>query len=261
MLHSIFDVHAHYDEAVFDADRAAVLCEEHASGVCGVMNSGSSVPSSRRSLALAHRFDHVYASVGVFPLEAYDVPEGWLEQIAEMARDDRCVAVGEIGLDYHLEDGAGPSEAQRESQKSVFRAQLSLARERGLPVVIHDRDADEDVIALLREQPCPGMIHRFFSRAEYGFRFLEMGLFLGVGPAITYPDAGELIRVVREMPMDRLLLETDAPFLPSARFAGQRATSRMIEDVCEAVARVRGDVTPQQVARTARENTRRLFGV
>lgn len=261
MLHSIFDVHAHYDETVFDADRAAVLNAEHANGVCGVINSGSSVPSSRRSLALAHQFGHVYASVGVFPLEAYDVPEGWLEQIAEMARDSRCVAVGEIGLDYHLEDGTGPTEAQRAHQKEVFCAQLALAQERELPVVIHDRDADEDVIALLQKQPCRGMIHRFFSRAAYGFQLLEMGLSLGVGPAITYPNAGELIRVVREMPLDRLLLETDAPFLPSARYEGQRATSRMIEDVCTVIAQVRGDVTPQEAAQAARENTRRMFGV
>ncbi len=261
MLHSIFDVHAHYDEVAFDADRAAVLAAEHAAGVSGVINSGSSVPSSRRSLALAHRFAHVYASVGVFPLEAYGAAPDWLSQIAEMAKDDRCVAVGEIGLDYHLEDGAGPTEAQRECQKDVFCAQLALAKERGLPVVIHDRDADEDVITLLGEQPCSGMIHRFFSRAEYGFRLLEMGFSLGVGPAITYANAGELIRVVQNMPLERLLLETDAPFLPSARYEGQRATSRMIEDVCTVIARVRGDITPQEAAGAARENTRRMFGV
>lgn len=261
MLHSIFDVHAHYDEAVFNADRAAVLAAEHEAGVCGVINSGSSVPSSHRSVALAHRFAHVYASVGVFPLEAYDVPADWLGQIAGLAEDSRCVAVGEIGLDYHLENGVGPTEAQRESQKGVFRAQLALAKEKKLPVVIHDRDADEDVITLLDEQPCPGMIHRFFSRADYGFKLLEMGLSLGIGPAITYPNAGELIRVVRGMPLDRLLLETDAPFLPSARYEGQRATSGMIEDVCTVIAEVRGDVTPQEAAQIARENTRRMFGV
>lgn len=261
MLHAMFDVHAHYDETVFDADRGEVLRAEQAAGVCGVINSGSSVPSSRRSLDLAHRFAQVYASVGVFPLEAGGAPDDWLEQIAAMTCDERCVAVGEIGLDYHLEQGVGPSEAQRLRQREVFCAQLALARQKGLPVVIHDRDADEDVIALLREQPCPGMIHRFFSRAEYGFTLLEMGFSLGVGPAITYPDAGELIRVVREMPLERLLLETDAPFLPSARFAGQRAVSHMIEDVCTAIAQARGDVTPQEAALAARENTRRMFGV
>ena len=178
-----------------------------------------------------------------------------------MAEEDGCVAVGEIGLDYHLEDGAGPTYAQRETQKNVFRAQLELARRKGMPVVIHDRDADEDVIRLLAELPCPGMIHRFFSRAEYGFQLLEMGLSLGIGPAVTYSNAGELVQVVRQMPLERLLLETDAPFLPSARFEGKRATSDMIADVCEVVAQIRGDVTPQEVALAARENARRMFGI
>ena len=212
MLHSITDVHAHYDEAVFDTDRGEVLRTLREAGVCAIVNSGSSVPSSRRSLDLAKRFEGVYASVGVFPLEAYNVPSGWLEQISDMAEEDGCVAVGEIGLDYHLEDGAGPTYAQRETQKNVFRAQLELARRKGMPVVIHDRDADEDVIRLLAELPCPGMIHRFFSRAEYGFQLLEMGLSLGIGPAVTYSNAGELVQVVRQMPLERLLLETDAPF-------------------------------------------------
>ena len=140
MLHSITDVHAHYDEAVFDTDRGEVLRTLREAGVCAIVNSGSSVPSSRRSLDLAKRFEGVYASVGVFPLEAYNVPSGWLEQISDMAEEDGCVAVGEIGLDYHLEDGAGPTYAQRETQKNVFRAQLELARRKGMPVVIHDRD-------------------------------------------------------------------------------------------------------------------------
>ena len=261
MLHSITDVHAHYDEAVFDTDRGEVLRTLREAGVCAIVNSGSSVPSSRRSLDLAKRFEGVYASVGVFPLEAYNVPSGWLEQISDMAEEDGCVAVGEIGLDYHLEDGAGPTYAQRETQKNVFRAQLELARRKGMPVVIHDRDADEDVIRLLAELPCPGMIHRFFSRAEYGFQLLEMGLSLGIGPAVTYSNAGELVQVVRQMPLERLLLETDAPFLPSARFEGKRAPSDMIADVCEVVAQIRGDVTPQEVALAARENARRMFGI
>lgn len=105
------------------------------------------------------------------------------------------------------------------------------------------------------------MIHRFFSRAEYGFQLLEMGLSLGIGPAVTYSNAGELVQVVRQMPLERLLLETDAPFLPSARFEGKRATSDMIADVCEVVAQIRGDVTPQEVALAARENARRMFGI
>lgn len=127
MLHSITDVHAHYDESVFDADRAQVLHTLREAGVCAIINSGSNLPSSQRSLDLAQRFEGVYASVGVFPLEAYDVPAGWLESIADMTEEKRCVAVGEIGLDYHLENGVGPTQAQKKAQKNVFRAQLQLA--------------------------------------------------------------------------------------------------------------------------------------
>ncbi len=180
------------------------------------------------------------------------MPSGWLEQISDMAEEDGCVAVGEIGLDYHLEDGAGPTYAQRETQKNVFRAQLELARRKGMPVVIHDRDADEDVIRLLAELPCPGMIHRFFSRAEYGFQLLEMGLSLGIGRLSLIPMRESWSRWCADA-VGAAVAGTDAPFLPSARFEGKRATSDMIADVCEVVAQIRGDVTPQEVALAARE--------
>ena len=155
MLHSITDVHPHYDEAVFDTDRgdgAAYLAQ---SGHLRLVNSGSGVPSSRPHWTWRNGSREYIPSVGVFPLEAYNVPSGWLEQISDMAEEDGCVAVGEIGLDYHLEDGAGPTYAQRETQKCIS-CPAGLARRKGIPVVIHDRDADEDVIRLLAELPCPG---------------------------------------------------------------------------------------------------------
>ena len=182
---------------------------QHAAGVKLIINSGSSVPSSRRSVELARKWDFVLASVGVFPLEAYTVEEGWLAQIEAMAKDPRVVAIGEIGLDYFQPD------ADRETQKKVFAPQLELAKRLSLPVVIHDRDADEDMLAMLGENPGPGMIHRFFSKAEYGFAFLDKGLYLGIGPAITYSNADHLIEVVRKMPLDQLVLETDCPWLPT----------------------------------------------
>lgn len=261
MIRNITDVHTHYDEKVFDADRDSVLRAQQANGVCAIISSGSSVPSSERALDLARRYDFIHASVGVFPLEAYAVPENWLSEIDRMAGDSRTVAVGEIGLDYHRDDGSLLTDAERACQKDVFEQQLKLAARRNLPVVIHDREADGDVIALLRKHPVPGMIHRFFSASKYGFELLDMGLSLGIGPAITYPNAGELIAVVRAMPLDRLLLETDCPFLAPADREGQRATSDMIAAVCETVAKVRGDLSAQQVADTARENARRMFGI
>ena len=252
-MEHITDVHAHYDETVFDADRDAVLRALHSSGVDAIINSGSSVPSSRRSVDLAHAHDFVWASVGVFPLEAYSVPDGWLEEIEAMAREPKVVAIGEIGLDYFQPD------ADRCAQKRVFVPQLALAKRLGLPVVIHDRDADEDMLEILKAHPAKGMIHRFFSAAHYGFSLLELGLSLGIGPQITYPNASKLIEVVRAMPADRILLETDAPFLPTADKEGARATSDMIAAVCETIARVRGDITPGEVAVVALENAERMF--
>ena len=242
MQYPLSDVHTHYDETVFDADRTAVLNAMRDSGVQLIVNSGSSVPSSRRSVELARSFDFMRASVGVFPLEAYTVPEGWLEQIEALARDPKVVAIGEIGLDYFLPD------ADREAQKRVFEPQLELAARLGLPVVIHDRDADEDMLDMLRRHPVPGMIHRFFSQAQYGFAFLDMGLSLG-----------HLVEVVRAMPLDRLLLETDCPFLPTCSHEGQRATSDMLAEVAETIARVRGDVSAAEVASIALANAKRLF--
>ena len=179
----------------------------------------------------------------------------WLEQIAALADDERAVAIGEIGLDYFQPD------ADRAAQERVFIPQLELAQTMQLPVVIHDRDADEDMIRTLRNHPASGMIHRFFSKARYGFAFLEMGLSLGIGPAITYPNAGDLIEVVRQMPLDRLLLETDCPFLPPQSKEGARATSDMLDEVVETIAQVRGDISPEQVAQTALTNARRMFKI
>ena len=249
------DVHTHYDEAVFDGCRRETLLRMREKGLCAIINSGSDLPSSRRSLALAEEYDFIWASVGVFPLCAATAPQGWLAEIEAMAAHPRAVAIGEIGLDYRL------PETDKAAQKAVFLPQLELAQRLDMPVVIHDCLADEDVLAALEQYPARAMIHRFFSGLEYGRRFLEKGVFLGIGPAITYPDAGELIQLVREMPLSLLLLETDCPFLPPCRLEGETATSDMLEDVVQAVAQARGDVTPQQVADIARENAMRLFSI
>ena len=249
------DLHTHYDETVYEGKRRETLLAQREAGVCGIVNSGSDLPSSQRSIDLAAEYDFVWASVGVFPLSAYTVPEGWLDEIRRLAKQPRVVAIGEIGLDYRL------PETDAEKQKQVFHPQLDLARELKLPVVIHDCLADDDVLSALRVCPVPAMIHRFFSGLAYGRKFIEMGVHLGIGPAITYPDAGELIALVKEMPIELLLLETDCPFLPTQRFEGQPATSDMLEDVVETIARARGDITPQEVAEVAKQNAERFLGI
>ena len=245
----LFDTHAHYDDEAFDADRDTVLAAFD--GL--VIDPGCTLDSSRAAVALAARHPHVYAAVGIHPENCGDFVPQHMDELRQLARRPKVVAIGEIGLDYFLPD------ADREAQKRVFEPQLELAARLGLPVVIHDRDADEDMLDMLRRHPVPGMIHRFFSQAQYGFAFLDMGLSLGIGPAITYPNAGHLVEVVRAMPLDRLLLETDCPFLPTCSHEGQRATSDMLAEVAETIARVRGDVSAAEVASIALANAKRLF--
>lgn len=254
-LPNLTDIHAHYDEAVFEGRRKEVLLAQRQAGLCCIINSGSDLPSSRRSAELAAGYDFVWASVGIFPLSAGTATGDWLDRLRALAAAPRVVAIGEIGLDYRLPD------TDRQAQMAAFLPQLALARELGLPVVLHDCLADEDILQALDRAPGPAVIHRFFSGVEYGRRFLARGVCLSIGPAITYPDAGPLIQTVREMPLTQLLLETDCPFLPTARHEGQPATSDMLQEVCELIASQRGGLTAGQVAEIAKQNAVRVFGL
>lgn len=255
MLTGIFDTHTHYDETCFAGKLDGVLQKQRENGVSLIINCGSNLPSSERSVNLAKKYSQIYAAVGVYPLETSNLPEQWLSVIEKLCSEEKVVAVGEIGLDYFNPD------SDKAAQKKAFRAQLELADRLGLPVEIHDRDADEDMLEIVKEYRPKGVIHRFFSKADYGREFLKLGLYLGVGCAITYPDAGHLVEIVKEMPLDRLLLETDCPFLAPAHMSEEIATSDMIAFAAEKIAEVRGDVTAQQVIDIARENGKMLFSI
>lgn len=254
-IKNITDIHAHYDEKVFDSNRKELLTSMNLEGIPFIINSGSDIPSSYRSIDLANTYPFVYASVGIFPLSAYDVPDNWLEEIESLCKKDKVVAIGEIGLDYRLPD------TDSIKQKAVFHPQLELAKKLNLPVVIHDCLADQDVIDALDKTPVKAVIHRFFSKPVYAYEFIKRGVYLSIGPAITYDDAGELIEVVKNMPLDLLVLETDAPFIPTKSHEGMPATSFMIEEVVKVIAEVRKDVSAQQVANIALDNAKKLFGV
>ncbi|MDE7010353.1 MAG: TatD family hydrolase [Oscillospiraceae bacterium] len=251
----IIDTHAHLDDPWFLPRIDRVLEELRGKGVAAIITSGSDVASSERSAALAERFGLVYASVGVYPNEVDAAPADWLASIRALAGRERVVAVGEIGLDY----GFSPSH-DKKRQRAFLCAQLELAAELSLPVVLHDRDADEDLLSILREYRPAGTIHRIASPPRYAEKFLELGLHLGIGPQITYEDDGRNIRAfVRDMPLAQLLLETDAPFLPPACLAGQKADPSMIAWAAEGISRVRGDASPQEIVDIAAANSRRLF--
>lgn len=257
MLNRIFDTHAHMDDPCYAAHLDDVMQRQKDAGVVGIITSGSEIPSSLRSLALADQYDFVYATVGIYPNETADLPEDYIEQLRAMAKENKkVVAIGEIGMDYGFEGHPDPA-----IQELRFREQLKLAEELDLPVVIHDRDADEDTLRIIKDYNIRGEIHRIFSPVEYANAFMEYGLYVAVGPQITYPDSECLAEMVKHMSLDKLLLETDAPFLPPAHLAGQHAEPNMISFVAEKIAEIRGDVTAQEVLDIAYKNVKELYGI
>lgn len=253
MLKHIFETHAHYDELCYAPDLDKVLAQQREKGVENIINCGFDLDSSRRSAALAARYPFIYAAVGVFPLSVQGLEPGWLEVLEALAAQPKVVAIGEIGLDYH------EGRAQQAAQQAAFAQQIALAVRLGLPIQVHCRMAEADTMALLRTHRPQGLIHRFASDPASGKKFLDLGLYLGIGCNITYPAFAHVLDTVRAMPLDRLVLETDSPFLPPAWLAGQISTSAMIADVAVAIAAARGDVTPQQVLDRTAENAAALF--
>lgn len=256
MLKGIFDTHAHMDDPRFSENLDEILKKEKEAGVVGIITSGSELPSSLRSCALADKYDFIYASVGIYPNETANVPENYLSSLKEMCKNKKVVAIGEIGMDYGFENHPDPA-----TQEKYFREQLELACELNLPVAIHDRDADEDVLRILKDYKIKGEIHRVFSPLEYSEKFLEYGLYMGIGPQITYPNSEKLVELVKIMPLDKMILETDAPFLPPAHLAGADALPSMISFVAEKISQIRKDVSPQEVLDIALINTKKLYSI
>lgn len=255
MLTGIFDTHAHYDDPKLAQNLDEVLREQRERGVALIINNGSDLESSRASVALAEKYDMIYAAVGIHPHEVDAAPAGWLSEIEQLARSPKVVAIGEIGLDYFYDH------SDRDNQKAAFRAQLALAQKLGLPVQIHDRDAHGDTLAILQEYRPKGTVHRYSGSPEMASELYKIGMHLGVGCAITYPNSKKEVATVKDMPLEWLLLETDCPYLAPAHMRGAVSTSDMISFAAEKIAEIRGDVTAQQVVDIARENGVRLFRI
>ena len=250
-----FDTHAHYDDAAFNADREALLTSLPESGVDLVIDPGCDRKSSEAAIRLAERFDHVYAAVGIHPEELAGMAEGDEEQIAALARHPKCVAIGEIGLDYYWDAG------RKEEQKALFERQIELALSLDLPVIVHDREAHGDCLEIVRRYPTlRGVFHCYSGSAEMAEELLKRGWYLGFDGPITYKNARKALEVLAICPRERILIETDSPYLSPVPLRGKRNDSRNLVHVAAKIAEVLG-CTPEEAAALTMENGRRLFGI
>ena len=252
----IFDTHAHYDSNGFNADREEVLSSLPAAGVGLVLNPGCDVESSRMAVELAEKFPHVYAAVGIHPGDCDGCTDADIDAIRALAAHEKVVAIGEIGLDYYWKDNA-----PREFQMEIFRRQLALAEELGLPVIVHDREAHGDTLAVVKEFPnVRGVFHCFSGSPEMAEELVKMGWYLGFDGPITYKNARRSPEVVAVTPLDRIVVETDAPYLTPEPFRGKRNDSTKLCYVVEKLAEWKG-VTPEEMESITMQNGLRLFGL
>lgn len=255
MIEGIFDSHAHYDDNKFDADRDAVFSMMTANKkVSGIIDAGCDVQSSLKAVKLSKLYDIVYAAVGIQPSEAENLQENWLQLISDMLHNEKVIAVGEIGLDYHWETPLPCI------QKQVFEAQLVLAQQRDLPVIVHSRDATADTLELLKKHRPNGVLHCFSGSVETAHEILDLGMYIGFTGVVTFKNARKSLEVAADIPLDRILLETDCPYMAPEPFRGKRTTSDMIEFTAAKIAEIRGMYT-QDIIDIARDNTKRLFKI
>lgn len=256
MTTSIFDSHAHYDDAQFDGDREELLGHIlPEKGVSGVINMAADLASCQTTWELTQRYGYVYGAAGIHPEEARDLPHDWLEQVRAWLSRPKMVAVGEIGLDYHWLD-ACPKDRQQE----VFGLQLELARELSLPVVVHDREAHADILSFLQRYRPAGVVHCFSGSWETAREILNLGMYIGLGGVVTFKNARHPVEVAKNIPLDRLLLETDCPYMAPVPFRGKRNDSSLIAYVAERIGEVRGQPA-EEILQAAEANARRLFAI
>ena len=252
----IFDTHAHYDASAFNSDREAVLAALPEAGVALVVDPGCDLPTSRAALALAEQFPHVYAAVGIHPEDCAGYTDADLDALRQLCRHDKAVAIGEIGLDYYWAENP-----PREFQQQVFRRQLELALELDMPVIIHDREAHGDSLAIVKEYPgLRGVFHCFSGSPEMAAELLKRGWYLGFDGPITYKNAKRAPEVAAMTPLDRILVETDSPYMTPVPFRGKRNDSRYLPYVLEKLAEWKG-VTTEEMTDITFANGKRLFGI
>ena len=250
-----FDSHAHLDDRRFDADRDEIMDDLANHGVGLVMNVGCDLKSSLQSIALAEKYPFVYAAVGSHPDDAEQLGDGLLAMYRQLCAHARVKAIGEIGLDYHYED------PPRAVQLVAFRRQLELAAELGLPVIVHEREAHADGMELVREfSTVRGVFHCYSGATEQALELVRRGWYIGFTGVLTFKNARKAVEVAKALPLDRILIETDCPYMAPEPHRGQRCDSRMVPLVAQKLAEIK-ELPLETVEQATTENAKRLFGI
>ena len=252
----LFDTHAHLDDRAFDEDRGDLLASLPEQGLALVMNPGCSLESSRNAVALANAYGYLYAAVGSHPDVADEVNEEVLEEYRTLCKlNPKVKAIGEIGLDYHYED------IPREIQLRAFRMQMELARELGLPVIVHEREAHEDGMQVVRDFPgVTGVFHCYSGSAEMARQLVDRGWYIGFTGVLTFKNARKAIEVAASIPAERIVLETDCPYMAPDPFRGRRNDPGKLYRMAEKLAEIKG-LTLEEVHRITTENGKRLYRI
>ena len=254
MYTNIFDTHAHYDDEAFDSDRESLILLLKDRGVVGIVSCGCDIASTVANQNLSHSFDDFYFAAGFHPENLEDFSVEDLEKLEPFFADEKCVAVGEIGLDYHWMNST------KEKQREVFVAQIELAKAKGLPVIVHDREAHGDTLDILKATKPSGVLHCFSGSVEMAREVIKLGMFLGFNGVATFKNARKIPEVIKEIPLDRIVLETDCPYLAPEPHRGKRNDSSFIPFIAQRIGEILG-ISAQEVLDVTNKNARALYNL
>lgn len=254
MYTNIFDTHAHYDDEAFDDDRESLVLSLKDRGVVGIVSCGCDIASTVANQNLSHSFDDFYFAAGFHPENLEDFSVEDLEKLEPFFVDEKCVAVGEIGLDYHWMNST------KEKQRELFVAQIELAKAKGLPVIVHDREAHGDTLDILKATKPSGVLHCFSGSVEMAREVIKLGMFLGFNGVATFKNARKIPEVIREIPLDRIVLETDCPYLAPEPHRGKRNDSSFIPFIAQRIGEIIG-ISAQEVLDVTNKNARALYNL
>lgn len=254
MLSHIFETHSHYDAEQFDGIRYQLLDSLFERNISGIVHAATDIKSSKFGIETAKKYERFYTSVGFHPEYASEVPDGAIETLRELAKSDKVVAIGEIGLDYHYEG------YDREAQIKLFCAQLELANGLDLPVIVHSRNATEDTLEILRELKPRGVMHCFSGSAETAMELVAMGFYISLTGVLTFKNAKKACKVVEALPLERFMLETDCPYMAPEPHRGELCESSMIRFTAQKAAEIKG-ISLEEMLVATEENAKRFFGI